>query len=238
MKPVITYEALRRFAYSNDALIRGRIRGVILRFMGLNGSDMFDEDDARAQSLAEKGIVLLIPYCDPWNWMNARAVAYTEELLSVLRAHYGLPEDLPVVSTGGSMGGQCALVYACYARRTPAACVVNCPVCDLPFHYTERPDLPRTLYSAFMDAPEDTLEAALAAHSPLHLAARMPDIPYVVFHCEADRMVNIHSHSERFVAAMRPDHDVEYITIPGRDHCDLGEEGAALYARRAEEAIG
>ena len=57
-------------------------------------------------------------------------------------------ENIPVVSTGGSMGGQSALVYCAYSKRTPVACVANCPVCDTVFHFTERPDLPRTLYSA------------------------------------------------------------------------------------------
>ena len=110
-------------------------------------------------------------------------MTYTEELLAALRIHYGLPKSLPTVAMGGSMGGLCALVYTRYARNTPVACVVNCPVCDLPFHYTERPDLPRTLYSAFMEDGADTLEEALRAHSPLHLAAELPDIPYTLFNC-------------------------------------------------------
>ncbi len=34
-------------------------------------------------------------------------------------AKYHLSENLPIVSSGGSMGGQSALVYAKYAKRTP-----------------------------------------------------------------------------------------------------------------------
>ena len=236
MKSVIAYENLRYFTYSNDQLIHGAIRGVILDFMGLGGAKMFDEDPERGVELAGKGIAYLVPYLNPWNWMNEQAVAYTDELLSVLRGHYGLGDSLPVVATGGSMGGLCALVYTRYARVTPVACVTNCPVCDLPFHYTERPDLPRTLYSAFGGSGGDTLDAALRAHSPLHLAPSMPDIRYVVFHCEEDRAVNIRNHSEKFVAAMRPAHDIEYHTVPGRDHCDLDEAARAMYRKAAEAA--
>ena len=236
MEPVITYETLRYFAYSSDRLVAGGIRGVILEFKGLNGCQMAEEDPEWALRLAEKNIALVIPYLNPWNWMNRETVETTEEILRALREGRDLPESIPVVATGGSMGGLCALVYTRYAKVTPVACAVNCPVCDLPFHYTERPDLPHTLYSAFWHE-EGGLEAAMKAHSPLHLAAEMPDIPYALFHCEEDRAVNIHSHSDRFVAAMRPGHRIEYHTVPGRDHCQLDEKTLALYRLRAEQAI-
>ena len=59
-------------------------------------------------------------------------------------------------------------------------------MCDLPFHYTERPDLPRTLRAAC--AAEPDFEAALRSRSPLHLAPELPDVPYAVFHGTADRL--------------------------------------------------
>ena len=238
MRPVITYETLRSFTYSNDALITRPVRGIILDFMGLGGAKMFDEDPGRGVALAGEGVIYLIPYINPWNWMNEQAVAYTEELIRVLLGRYDLPDDLPVVATGGSMGGLCALVYTRYARHTPVACVANCPVCDLEFHYAERPDLPRTLYSAFWGSGFDTLGEALRAHSPLHLVKSMPACRYTIFHCEADRAVNIHSHSEKFVRAMREaGHDIRYFTVPGRGHCDLDEASAERYGRIALEAV-
>lgn len=238
MENVITYENLRNFAYSNDDLIQGPIRGVILEFMGLNGSAMYDAHTERGIDLAARGIVLMIPYNNPWNWMNRQAVDFTDALLEALRAHYDLKADPPIVSTGGSMGGLCALVYARTARVTPIACVVNCPVCDLPFHYTERPDLPRTLLSAYQTEPYATLDEALKAHSPLHLAAELPDISYSLFHCLEDRMVDIRAHSERFVAAMRAcGKHIQYFKVPGRDHCDLDEEARARYHHLAVESI-
>ena len=126
------------------------------------------------------------------------------------------------------MGGMCALTYMVYAKRTPASCVVNCPVCDVPFHFTERPDLPRTFYSAYYH--EDmTMDEALRAHSPLHLADRMPEARYVIFHCEADRAVNIDAHSRKLVAALGARLPVQFYTVPCRGHCDLTPEMAERY---------
>ena len=110
---------------------------------------------------------------------------------------------------------------ALYARITPKACFANCPVCDLPFHATERPDLPRTVYLAFAHY-ECGLEEALQRTSPLHQARKMPKIPYTIIHGDADQAVNKALHSDRFVAAMRAaGHDVTYIEVPGMPHCDF-----------------
>ena len=164
MEKIITYETLRNFAYVNDGICGRPIRGIVL-FFGLNGRDMYSDDTPDGQYFARLGILYVVPYNNPWAWMNRQAVSYTDEILDVLFAQYDLPGDLPVVSTGGSMGGLSALVYTKYARRTPVACVANCPVCDLPYHFTERPDLPRTLYSAFWNY-EGTLDEALRLSAP------------------------------------------------------------------------
>lgn len=228
MEKLITYPTLRNFAYSNDRICKKPIRGIALSFFGLGGQTMFDEDTELGVFLAEKGIVLLIPYTNPWSWMNAQAAAYTDELIDVLTEEYGLSEDIPIVSTGGSMGGQSALVYTAYAKRTPAACVANCPVCDLPYHFTERPDLPRTLYSAFGQY-ECSFEEALRSASPLHLAqaGKMPRVSYTVFHCEEDKAVNKQKHSDIFVQALNC--PVTYYAVPERGHCDLPEEFRELF---------
>ena len=229
MEKIITKENLRNFAYVNDDLCTGPIQGIVVEFFGLGGMKMYEEHPFGSE-LAAQNILLVVPYFDPWCWMNRQAVAFTDEILNVLFEAHGLAADTPIVSTGGSMGGLCALVYSRYAKRIPAACVANCPVCDLPYHYTERPDLPRTLYSAFWSY-DGTMEEALRSASPLHLADTMPDIPYCIFHCTADEAVNKQKHSDRFVAAMAH-RRVEYIPVPERGHCDLGEEMLAMYRAR------
>lgn len=233
MEKIITYENLRSFAYSNDKSIKGEIKGVCVDFFGLGGDPMFDEDTENGADLAKLGIINIIPYYNPWAWMNPQAVAYTDEIVDVIYAHYNLPETTPIVYTGGSMGGLSCLVYTKYSKRTPTACMASCPVCDLPFHYTERPDLPRTLYSAFGRENTATLEDAMKLASPLHLAPTMPkSVKYYDFHCDHDTAVNIHAHSDKFVAEMKKaGADIEYIIIPNRDHCSLDEEGYAKWCK-------
>lgn len=223
MEKIITYENLRSFAYSNDKICSGPIRGIAVSFFGLGGATMFSEDTNEGIFFAEHNILYIIPYTNPWAWMNRQTAAYTDEIIDVLIRHYHLPDNIPIVSTGGSMGGQSALVYMVYASRTPAACVANCPVCDLPFHFTERPDLPRTLYSAF-GTYEGSLQEALESASPYHLADQMPDSAYYIFHCEEDLAVNKQKHSDRFVERLNGKRNVTYYAVPERGHCNLTPE--------------
>lgn len=236
MEKIITRENLRNFAYCSDEICVKPIRGIVLDFFGLGGSAMYWDDTDAGKFYAERGIVLIVPYNNPWAWMNRQAVAYTDELVDVIFEKYSLPETTPIVSTGGSMGGLSALIYTAYAKRTPAACVANCPVCDLPYHFTERPDLPRTLYSAFWNY-DGTMEDALRATSPLHLAeaGKMPDVKYTVFHCTADQAVNKEMHSDRFIDAMK-NRDVTYHVVPDRGHCDLTPEMWEKYREAAVQA--
>ena len=237
MEKIITMQNLRSLAYCNIAICQKPIRGIVLSFFGRGGSAMYDEETDDGRRYAEKGILYLKPYQNPWAWMNRQTVDYVDELLDVLFAACGLPDDLPIVSTGGSMGGLSAIVYMAYAKRTPVACVANCPVCDLPYHFTERPDLPRTLYSAFGTYP-GTMEEALPTASPLHLAEKLPaSADYYIFHCEADTKVNKQQHSDRFVERLRAGHSVSYYAVPERGHCDLTEEMISLFHQCAIRSI-
>jgi len=237
MEKIITLENLRNFAYCNNHICKKPIRGIVIFFVGLGGMNTFDENTEDGRKYAEDGILYLWPYINPWAWMNRQTVSLVDEMVDVLMEAYGLPETTPIISTGGSMGGQCALVYTSQAKRTPAACVANCPVCDLSYHYTERPDLPRTLYSAFGQY-EGTMEEALESASPLHLVEKMPtSASYYIFHCEEDEAVNKQLHSDRFVEKMKAEHTVSYFAVPGRGHCDLGEEMGKKYRECIMKAI-
>jgi len=237
MEKIMTYETIRSFAYVNDRVVKKPIKGVIVDFIGLGDQSMFDSDNEGDTFFCEKGILFVHPYNNPWNWMNKQAVNYTDEILDVLFEALDLPEDLPVVSTGGSMGGLSCLVYTYYAKRTPVACIANCPVCDAPYHYTERPDLPRTMYSALYNET-CSLEEALKSISPLHLAPNMPDIPYTIFHCNKDNAVNIDMHSEKLVAALKESgKTVTYHIIPDKGHCDFTPEMYELYRKYLVDAI-
>jgi len=229
-------EPLERFAYANFPSSVAP-RGIVVDFMGLGNQWMAKPDEPpRGAVYAEAGAVYVVPYLDPWCWMNAAAVAMTDRILDLVKARAGLPADAPVVSIGGSMGGLCCLVWPRYTRHRVIAVAANCPVCDLPFHYTERPDLPRTLRAAF--AAEPDFEAALRARSPLHLAPTLPDVPHAVFHCTEDQAVGKAAHSDRFVAALRAlGRSVEYVEVPGRGHCDLDPDAQRRYEAFAVAAL-
>ena len=99
------------------------------------------------------------------------------------------------------------------------------------------PDLPRTLYSAFGEYDGD-MESALRTASPIHLVDRLPKIPYTIFHCEQDKMVNLEQHSVRFVQAMEKTHQIRLSTVPGRAHCDLSPQARLDYVKEILQALG
>lgn len=229
MEKIIGIDNLRNFAYCNNQICKKPIKGLAVSFFGLGETSMYSEDTEMGIRFAEEGILYVVPYQNPWAWQNRQNVAYTDEIIDVLFENYNLPKDLPIVSVGGSMGGLSALVYMAYAKRTPVACVANCPVCDLPYHYTERPDLPRTLYSAFFGY-DCSLSEALRSASPIHLVDKMPqDSKYYIFHCEEDKAVNKQKHSDIFVEKMKEKHNIHYYSIPERGHCDLTDEMRNIY---------
>lgn len=237
MEKIITYENLRNFAYVNDKICKKPIKGIVLLFFGLGSTTMYANDTMEGEFYGDKGILYVVPYNNPWAWMNSQAVTYTDEIIDLLFEKYSLPEDTPIVSTGLSMGGMASLIYAKYSKRTPVACVSNCPVCDMVYHYTERPDLPRTIYSALFNC-EGTLDEALRRVSPLHLASEMPKIKYHVFYCTGDTQVNPALHSEKFVDEMKKNgHNITLDIVQGRKHCDLSLEKKRLFADYILKAI-
>ena len=226
----INYENLRSFCYSNDKIINGEIKAIALDFYGLGGQSMYGTDTHLGEKYAREGIVLIHPYANPWGWMNSEEVALTDEIIDVLFEKYNLSKDTKIISTGGSMGGQCALVYCAYAKRTPVACVTNCPVCDMPFHFTEREDLPRTIYSA-MRNEKMPLDKAIESRSPLHLVGNgLPKIPYYIFHCDKDYAVNIDAHSKKLVDKMKENgYDVTFEIVKDRGHCSFTLDAKEKY---------
>ena len=142
-----------------------------------------------------------------------------DELVDSVYATWGLNRSTPLIATGGSMGGCSSLLYTRYAKRPVAACMAMCPVCDVKFHFSERPDLPMSMRQAFRSYGED-LHAAFEEQSPLSQVAKMPDIPYLIIHGAKDKAVSKVHHSDPMVARMRQRHmNVEYIEVPVMQHC-------------------
>ena len=237
MERMINYDNLDSFCYVNNRICKKPLKGIVISFMGLGSMMMYPTDPTEGEFYAEKGILYVIPYHNPWAWMNHQAVSYTDEIIDVLIEKYDLDENIPIVSTGLSMGGQSALCYTLKAKHTPVACVVNCPVCDVVYHYTERKDLPRTLYSALF-WESGTLEDALKSISPLHLIDQMPKVKYHIFHCNKDKDVNIDFHSKKFIAELeKRQFDYTFDIVNGRGHCDLTLEMQRKFSKYIIDAI-
>ena len=225
---IINYENLRSLTYSNDKLIKGTVKGIVLHFFGLGNMTIHNTDPDEAFEYAKRGIIYLTPYYNPWCWMNKQAVHFVDEIIEVISEKYNLDKSVRIVSTGASMGGLCSLVYCAYAKITPCACVANSPVCDLNYHYSERPDLPRTLYAAFREY-EGSFEDALKSSSPIHIIEKLPDIPYKIFHCEEDKLVSLEIHSAKFVSVMKLTHNIELKRVPLPGHCAFTDEARTEY---------
>ena len=237
----IAFADIDLYSYNNLKAVKEPIRGIVIDHHGL-GCNIFgspkDFEKMTAEDAAH-GIVWIHPHYGPWAWMNDHAVRLTDRLVDLVLAQHDLPKDLPVCSSGGSMGGQGAYVYARYSRHNVRRVVVNCGVADLAYHYTERPDLPRTITAAFADAPD--FEAELKARSPLALAraGQMPRIDYVIFHSTNDNAVSIGRHAEPMVAALKAaGNKVEYHVSEGTGHTELRPELVKRYYAAIREAFG
>lgn len=230
MNKIINKDNIRQFAYINDTICQKPIRGIVLTFNGLSFNQMFwNDSDEISQLFAKKGILQVIPYYNPWSWMNDITVQFVDELVEVVMEKYQLSKNIPIVSTGRSMGGLSAIIYSLRAKQTPIACITNCPVCDLEYHSTERNDVIRTLYSAYGHY-SCSIEEAIKNTSPLHLINQLPKITYHIFHCEEDQAVNKQKHSDIFVEKMiEKGFDIHYYSVPNRGHCDLTVEANQHY---------
>ena len=214
MKPRV----IKEIAWVGDQYLKGRIKGVVLSFHGLGGG-LKSGPGTEELEWAHRGGLVVYPYYGPWAWMNRQARAMVDELVDAIYAAYCLPGWTPLICTGGSMGGQASLLYTRYARHPVSACLANCPVCDLKFHFHERPDLPPTIRNAFLGYQEP-LGSLLTEHSPLHQVTAMPEIPYLIIHGGKDEAVAKRHHSDKMVAAMRQRKmKVEYIEVEDMGHC-------------------
>lgn len=205
-------------AWVGDDLVSGPIRGVLVGFHGLGFAGIYEasEDDFEH---AKHGILVVAPYYGPWCWMNRQARTTVDELVAEVYKEYGLGDDIPLISTGGSMGGGSALLFARYSPHPVAGVYANCPACDYVYHFTERPDVAHTMYHAFGSYEGDWTDI-LEEHSPLHQVAHMPNVPYLLIQGGRDGLVSKAHHSDKMVQAMRERGlNVVYRELPEMGHC-------------------
>ena len=222
MEKLIRYPDLWKYAYSSEKLCRIPFRAVVVEFYGqLNSCEIIHEDPDTALYFAEHDILYVMPYTNPWSWMNRQAIAYTDEVLDVLYERFTIPSDLPMAVIGEFMGAQSALVYMAYGKRKASACAAICPPCELKTLFNDRKDIPRTLYNSLFHEPGD-LSKALQAASPLYLTDKMSDSFYRIDQYDIDPELPRKKHADLFVSAMAESgHTVQYHICPGTGHCRL-----------------
>ena len=224
----INRDTLDYFARTNEMTLTGPIQGVVLEFPGLGGGSCMGGVDAVGPYTgpyglycAHENIMLAYVFTGPWSWMNYVAVRITDAVVDAIWDRFQLADDIPLISTGGSMGGTGALLYSIYGRRTPAACAANGPACDALDMYKSAPDFTRTLFNAVAHY-DCGLEEALASLSAVRLVDRMPRIPYYIVHTDMDEAIPIGKHSDVLVPMLRArGYDVTYSVVRDRRHCDL-----------------
>ncbi len=217
---IMDRKTLREVAWLGDEDLEGPVRGILLRFHGLGMTAAKESNDETEKELAAAGYLVVFPYAGPWNWANRMARRLTNDIVASIFREWDLPEGTPVAALGGSMGGQCALIHARYAEKPVAGVALKQPVCDMKFHYTERPDLPRSMRNAFYDYPEyPDMETILTEQSPLAQADRLPDIPYFFVHGANDVRVNRARHSDVMASALRDrGRQVTYVSLEDLPH--------------------
>ena len=150
--------------------------------------------------------------------MNGRTVEFVDEVMDLVIQKHHVGTDCPLVARGGSMGGYSALTYSMFTKHKLAAVIANCPVTDIYFHETERPDLPRTIHDA-MGCYGD-ISQVLKDRSPNYHPESMPDCKYLIIHGLNDKSVNKAAHSDKLVALMRGRKlDVTYVEDDKMAHC-------------------
>lgn len=237
MKEYINFENIRKFAWVNDRQICGKIKGVIVDFFGMGVEDMYDVPPRHSQQFAEQGYLHVIPYYNPWSWMNSVALAYTERILDVVYERYSLECNVPLVCCGASMGGLAALVYCYRGKRRVKACITNCPVCDVVGYYNQHDDAPRTILNSFWANGCDVM-AAVKENSPLQNVEKLPFVPYTFFQCADDADVYKNLHSDLLVTALKQNgYNVNYIVVPSSGHCQLNEHYLELYYQSIEQGF-
>ncbi len=211
-------QRLKQVAWIGDAWVKKPIRGVVLSFHGLGAPAVKTQPSTEELGWAQAGGLVVFPYYGPWCWMNRQARTLVDEIVESVYATYKLKKSVPLVCTGGSMGGGSSLLYTRYAKRPVAACYALFPMCDAVYHFNERVDLPRTFHQAFLGY-KGSLTSLLKEHSPRWQVPHMPRIPYLIVQGDKDMSVSKAHHADPMVAAMRRRRlDVDYVEVPNMGH--------------------
>lgn len=215
------------YAFVNEDTLVYPLRAVCVCFHGYTDATMYSKSDEVASTLGAQGIAWVFPYYSVWAWMSRSSQAFNEQVLDAVYERLGADESVPLIVSGGSMGGLTALNYLIYGKRKAIGCALNCPVTDINRIFLDRRDIRRAILSAHIEEDE-ALEEVMKKYSPVHFAHRLPQIPYFLVYGEEDpyfvesQMPAIKEKLDQYKATYK------LIVQPGMKHCDIQGHQDAL----------
>ena len=243
---IFTFENINFFTRNNLSYIEGEIKGIVMEFPGLGGSsclgghvNMGEYNSGYAQLLGKQGIAIVYMYCGPWSWGNKGVVRMADLCIDAIKAQYNLADDIPVVSTGGSMGGLGALMFTNGSRHNIVACMAACPCYDIIGEYNSfaaNPSFPRTYLSAIYNY-DMSLTDGLKAITPCENISTMPKVPYYIV-CNVDDECFDDEGMQKFAKDMEnAGHDVTIKVLPNTKHGQFTDEERESYRSFIEKSI-
>jgi len=220
----INKNTLTTYCNTNEKLLKGKVTGVIVEFPGLGGSsclggsvNMGDYDSAFAKRCGENGIILAYMFPGPWSWGNHTACRISDTVIDAIADKYNLPENFPLVVSGGSMGGQGCIIFAADSKHKVTAVASACPCCDVPDRFDSNPGFPRTFITAVAEY-DMPFEEGLKQISPIHRINDLKKIPYFICSDGEDECFPEYQCDEFVDKMVALGHNVTYKKQPGKRH--------------------
>ena len=105
------------YAFINMDSLTLPVKAVCVEFHGYTDGRMLTESDAKAKLFGQKGIAWVFPYYSVWAWMSKSSQEFNEQVLDAVYEKLQIPDTIPLIITGGSMGRLTALCYQVYGKR-------------------------------------------------------------------------------------------------------------------------
>ena len=219
----------------NERYLKDGVKGIkklAVEFPGFDGNSCLSGNfnnaelsNGFAKALGDADILLIYVFTGPWNWMRDVSVRTVDDIIASVMEKYGLSKDIPIVLTGGSMGGLGALMYATGGKYKAISCAVSCPVCDLFAVSKFSHFFAASVY--FACAHYDCeYSSAVRSLSPLYRVSDFPKIRYFILWCDSDDVILPNENAIPLIDKMTAAGlDVETLKLEGRGHCDHTPRG-------------
>ena len=191
----ITPDNLYDYAFLNEDTLQKPVKGVCIYFHGFTDGTRYNESPFLGAELGAKGIAWVFPYHSVWAWMSQTSQQFCEQVIDAVYEKLGIDESIPLVVTGGSMGGMTALNYLLHGKRKAIACAANCPVLSVKGYFEAAREARAAILSAHIEKQGELTEI-LTELSPIYITEKLPKIPYFLVFGKNDPSPAINEHIE------------------------------------------